>query len=512
MFSLRTISLSVSLLLCLILTVSNADDSFDCGEPTAGVPRFTQLAVFPNPVQVGQTVHVRAVVVLPALNNQTLNGSLTMEIKYQGTPVPIPGISLCDSTDAIVCSALTAGQNAISFDYEVPQIPEGDYTITLYGPTSSFVSSGCLTFTVTVEDPTQNGKFLSYLRAELAGSAQFSNPDYTKRQIGDIVQIGPIGSVPTSVSSAYAWGTFISVEGTQDNILSDVVTTGLVWGLSGNMTTMKYSQTLRAQTYTGTFYVGYVNAYTQHALTTAVLDGDFSLTWTYTQTASGTVTTLQGELTLNEMAVLPTGWSDPLVYQRLGPFTVYTSTEGILTVNGSEKICTSGSACDFDATVSNPSKKLLTSADVGLIIAFGVGVPLIITLAVVTILYLRRRRSFEEEDGIFSASRKPEYGNALVVDDIIQETREHSPELIPRLNRHPGDYSDDEYERRGRRSRRNSRRETSMSRSRTPSRSESLSPSPSRSESRSASASRSRSRSRSYSEDYSSDGSSASRD
>lgn len=314
------------------------------------------------------------------------------------------------------------------------------------------------------------------------------------------MQVGPIGPAPAFASSTYQWGTFISVTGSQDVIVPYFNPTGYVWGMSGSMVQMVYFNTTRAQTYQGTFYVGYVSSLSQSLKTRAVdvsiLDGTFNLTWFLTTDSNGVVSsTLSGKLMFDDIASLPLGWAHPITLGRFGELSAATSTEGILLLEGTKNYCFTSSPCVFNqvppsqvtgggSTLSKHVENIL----IGVLVSFGV----VIILLAALLLWYRNKRHFEEEDGIFAAARKPEYGNALVVDDIIQETREHGGgnTLIPRLDRHPGDtgsdLSEDELDRRPR----------SRSTRRTPSSRPPHSPGSSPARSRNVSRSRSRSHSR----------------
>jgi len=439
----------VVLLLALSCTIKGDTNWQSCDGVGISFKHFT---LFPNPVAVGQSVHGLAVITLTNVNPGDVQiGSINVDILYNKASVfTLTNIPLCNSTNAIVCNTLSAGDNTVSFDFQVPKILAGDYTVKFTGKIGQGASlqMGCLTFDISVVDPTQDGYFRSYIQASLAGSAQFENTDYLARGLGDIVQVGPVGPVPTIYSSLYQWGTFLSVEGSQDSIASFFNPANYVWGMNGSMVAMRYHNTTRQQTYQGVFTVGYVTSLSNRAMDVVIVEGTFNLTWSY-KTENGKISSnLTGTIMFDDIATLPTSWSRPFTLGRYGILDAETNSEGTLIVSGSKDYCATDSACKRNneeairsSTTGKKSNSSLSDRNLGLIIGLCIGIPLVLILLVALFLYRRHRKHYEEEAGIFNAARKPEYGNALVVDDIIQETREHGGNntLIPRLDRHPGD-------------------------------------------------------------------------
>jgi hypothetical protein len=457
---------------------------------------------------------------------QVTGGTITLMVTYDGTTYSIPGISLCNSTSAIACSSLASGPNPISFEFTVPKIPTGTYGVQLVANLVGVAKQGCLKFDVTVQDPSDTSPvFTSWLEATLAGVAQFPvgnnislSSNYTSRRIGDPIQVGPLGNMPANIAKNNQWGSFINVVGSEDIIDPGFNPAGYVWGLNGNMTVMRIlsTQQIHTQTYEGTFYLGYVNNMDQRTLDTDILEGEFILTWTFDYGSDGTVTSsLAGDIYFDRQAVLPTGWRAPISIGRLVRLSLYTNSQGNLIVNGTKKYCLTTELCDFEQTGVAPPSEGLTDKDIGIMVALLVGIPLIAALIGATVLYLRHKRRTEQEEGIFSSARKPEYGNALVIDDIIQESREHGGSgLIPPLERRPGDsdsdYSDEDDNHTRPLSPRSGRSSNRGSRISSSSRRRSRSPSPSDSDlRRSPAAGR---RSRSFDDSDSDGGSSEDRD
>jgi len=440
-------------------------------------PKFNQFTIFPQPILTGQTVHLYTAVNLPDAMPTITGGTIEMRIEYNGvTFLDITDISLCNSTSSIACYSLTPGQsNAFSFDFTVPQIPVGSYTFQLsFSPLPLTIKQACVSFTVDVGSAvaTEN-VYTSSIEATLAGVAQFPNPDYTQRTVHDTVQVGPIGPASPSVSANYPWGTFLSVTGSPDLVSPNFSPSGYVWGLAGAMQTMvaPINTATTQQSYNGTFYIGYIATPTQNILTTLIVTGTFALSWNYTVPSEGGAVTssLTGQINFDNSAVLPLGWSAPITLGRLGQLAVTTSPGGTLSVSGSKSICIAN-PCTPGTPTPAPSKHhvlVLSTQNLTILLCLVIGVPVLTVIGVLLFLWSRQRRHYEQEEGIFSTARKPEYGNALVVDDIIQETKEHGGTLIPRgADKYPDDLTDQERSNEGsRRGRERRARSTSPSRS-----------------------------------------------
>lgn len=440
-----------SIVLVLVLLVSSLYTVVawnDCGQSmNTEVPRFTQFALFPNPAKVGQTVHARAVVSLSGVTAGTVtDGTIQIVVSFDGeTVISIPGVSLCNSTSSIMCSTLASGDNPVSFNFVLPVIPAGQYGVTLFVNPLGISKGGCVNFDLTVEDPSSGNMFTSWIEATLAGVAQFSIADYEQRQFGDLIQVGPIGP---STSGTYQWGTFMSIIGSQDVLGASFSPVGYVWGLNGNMTGAQITRGLiQQQTYSGTFYLGYVRSLLKKTLDTKIADGSFTLTWSYSyENGQLTSSLLSGTLDFDDDAVLPLGWQAPVSLGRLGTFSLYTNDAGILIVNSTKKYCLTAEPCDFAGVGAAPSAGSVSDRNIVIAVTIAIGIPLIAVLIFASVLWLRHKRRHEDEAGIFSAARKPEYGNALVIDDIIQESREHGSSIIPQLERRPGDTESDDDE------------------------------------------------------------------
>lgn len=62
----------------------------------------------------------------------------------------------------------------------------------------------------------------------------------------------------------------------------------------------------------------------------------------------------------------------------------------------------------------------LSRDELGLAIGLPIAVVFVVLLVAALLFWMKRRRETEQEDGVFAVARKPEYGSALVVDDIIE--------------------------------------------------------------------------------------------
>jgi len=215
------------------------------------------------------------------------------------------------------------------------------------------------------------------------------------------------------------------------------------------MTELQYNSGFKEkQTYTGTFYIGYVSSLTKRTLDTEIAEGDFKLTWTFRKESNGALTsTLVGTIYFDPAPRVPKGWSAPVTLDRLGPYSLHTNDAGMIMVQATKKYCLTAEPCDFEGQGAAPGNEGLSDNDIAIMVALLVGIPLIAAMVGATLLFLRHRKRNEEEAGIFSAARKPEYGNALVIDDIIQESREQNGSVLSPRSRRSGDsydYSDDD--------------------------------------------------------------------
>jgi len=363
----------------------------------------------------------------------------------------------------------------------------------------------CIQFSITV-DGTASTTFTSYYQATLLGSALFSEQDYTKRQNGEYLQVGPAGPLNNSGAPLY-YGSIKYLSGSGDLVPNPYYdTSNYVWGLSGAINKISIGPKGQiTHTYNGEWYLGYMDENDITAIgndydyLNPLLTGQFALNWTYT---SGSVAQVNGYVTFPDTAdtgVLPYGWGYPLLYQRIPTHQVVTSDVGFLMIKGSLPFCSTGICKSPPPPDAAKGGSGLASDKLGIAIGVPLAVVFVVILFVAAALYWRRRRETEKEDGIFAVARKPEYGSALVVDDIIEETRGSRTlqAMIDIKDEYDGPYSGDDSD---------SGSERGRSRSRTPN---AASRSVSRSRSRSGSRS---SRARSVNGDESDPGASASRD
>eukprot|EP00026_Physarum_polycephalum_P006035 Phypoly_transcript_06075.p1 GENE.Phypoly_transcript_06075~~Phypoly_transcript_06075.p1 ORF type:complete len:266 (+),score=17.85 Phypoly_transcript_06075:1002-1799(+) len=228
--------------------------------------------------------------------------------------------------------------------------------------------------------------------------------------------------------------------------------------------------------YQGECYLGYINnintsiAGNFYDYMTPLIDGTFTLNWTYTDSSTAEI---NGVAQFQPAATIPYGWGFPLLYGRLGEHQVVTSDVGFLMIKGNMPFCTSG-VCAAPPAQGGSKHHGLSSQKLGLAIGLPIAGVFLIILIAAAIIYYRKRRESEKEDGVFAVSRKPEYGSALVVDGIIEETM-GSKTMQAMLDMRDDDESehdsDDGYGRSGQSGR--SGRSRSRSRSRSVSRSRS---------------------------------------
>lgn len=142
------------------------------------------------------------------------------------------------------------------------------------------------------------------------------------------------------------------------------------------------------------------------------------MTYVYTDSATAVIS---GYVVMDDQASIPHNWGYPLLYGRIPRHEIVTSNTGFLMIQGSDTYCAAESC---QAAVGDKKPKGGLSGDkLGLAIGVPIAVIFVIVLITAALFWMKRRRETEQEDGVFAVARKPEYGSALVVDDIIEETR-----------------------------------------------------------------------------------------
>jgi len=401
--------------------------------------------------------------------------------------VTISSLDFCSISTTFTCP-LQAVSNILTWQYTVPNILPGTYQI-IYTIVEDNPPDGnpysCIQFPITIAGPTA-ATFTSEYSASLLGTAVFTEDDYTQRQIGQSVQVGPAGPLNYS---ALGYGTIRNLAGSGDLVPNSFYdTTHFVWGLYGTMIKQQIgSNGQQTHIYSGTCYLGYINPSTStlgnyYDYNSPLLEGSFVLNWTYVDSSTAQI---NGVANFDPPANIPLGWGFPLLYGRLGTHQVVTSSVGFLMIQASLPFCPNGLCASPPPSSGGGGGHGLSSGKLGMAIGIPIAVVFVIVLVAAALFYMKRRRETEQEDGIFAVARKPEYGSALVVDDIIEESRgSRTLQAMIDLNQGNDDGNDDES---------GSESESDRSRSRTPqSRSRSASPSMSRSRSRSDSRSRSR--------------------
>jgi len=391
----------------------------------------TEFDAFPSPVAVGGTVYIRTII------NPTYDmgdGTVRLSVYYSDnfdvsglTPVvDITGLQLCNLSTSITCP-FTAGTHILAWEYRVPDVLPGTYQVKYtiledYSPDDNPYS--CIQFSITVEGQKTN-EFTSWYQATLLGTALFTQPDYKLRQIGERLQVGPSGPLNGSISPVPYYGSIKYLSGSGDlvpNAFYD--TSNFIWGLSGTMV----KQTIGAQgqtshIYEGNCYLGYINNINTtivgnfYDYATPLIEGTFSLNWTYTDSSTAQI---NGAANFN-LPTIPFGWGFPLLYGRIKEHQIVTSDVGFLMIKGSLPFCTSG-VCASPPAQGATKKHGLAGQKLGLAIGLPIAGFFLIVLIAAAIYYYKKKRETEKEDGVFAVSRKPEYGSALVVDGIIEET------------------------------------------------------------------------------------------
>jgi len=382
-------------------------------------------------VEVGGTVYIRTIIqptyaMGSAKVRLSVYYSENTDVSSLTPLIDMPSLEFCNLSTSISCP-LQAGTHILSWEYRVPDILPGTYQIIYVimedTPDPNGNAYSCIQFAITV-DGAKSNSYTSWYQATLVGTALFSNQlDYTQRKLGEFLQVGPAGPLNGSISPVPYYGNIKNLAGSGElvpNAFYD--TANFVWGLSGQM---EYQSTGSngnvLHMYKGDCYLGYINPNSAavgnyYDYMTPLISGTFVLNWSYTGSSTAEIS---GTAIFGPPSTIPYGWGFPLVFGRLGTHEVVTSNVGFLMIEGSLPYC-DGLICQ---TPPAPGKsKGLASDKLGLAIGLPIGIVFLVILAAAAFLYYRKRKETEQEDGIFAVSRKPEYGSALVVDGIIEET------------------------------------------------------------------------------------------
>jgi len=322
----------------------------------------------------------------------------------------------------IKCPLSASSRDILMWEFVVPRLPPGTYQIKydILQTVGTDTFSSCFQFSITI-DNTFSGTYRSWYSATLIGKAFFTRSDYTTRTVGDALQVGPLGPLFASDLSDLPYGSLSSLMGSGDLVPTGPFdTTGYVWGITGILEEKIIGATSSQQShiYYGEFYLGYMQGSSTYNYTNPLLFGTFNLNWTYTDSSTASVS---GTAIFSANSTIPPGWGVPLLYGRIGTHKVVTNDKGFLMITGNTEFCPSGVCPSFDNVQS--STPTLTSDKLALVIALPVAFVFVVVLVGAGLIWFVNRRKTEQEDGVFAVARKPEYGAALVVDDIIEETR-----------------------------------------------------------------------------------------
>jgi hypothetical protein len=335
---------SYCITLLFVGLLASASLAANCYGPASKLA-VTEFDAFPSPVPVGGTVYIRTNI-QPKYDMGSANVQLSVyysekfDVSGLKPIVDITGLQLCNLSTSVTCP-LVAGTHILQWEYRVPDILPGTYqiryTILEDSPQDGNPYS-CIQFPIIVDGPKTNS-FKSWYQATLLGTALFSNQEsYKDRQVGEYLQVGPLGPLNNSISPAPFYGSIKYLSGSGDLVPNSYYdTSNFVWGLWGTMS--KQSVGPKGQIshiYEGECYMGYINQmsitkvgnYYDH--TKPLLECEFMLNWTYIDSATAHIS---GYAQFTPKAVIPFGWGFPLTYGRIDTHQVVTSDVGFLMVS-----------------------------------------------------------------------------------------------------------------------------------------------------------------------------------
>jgi len=423
----------------------------DCGMPLQRWISYEDVTLSPaDDIQTGAllSLNIFAVMNQPITPSDTINTLLTI-IKDDQLFMNASTRSLCDMLSANKQGCSYSEGDKISFTYQfyVPVIPRGNYTIRLYQTSTQLgVEVGCAQLSTTVEGITtpKSCTYQSQFDAQFQGTFHFAHPNPIQQQVGDYIQVANWGENAGASASAFTWGTFSSITGTVDIIgNTSIDPTNYVWGLNGTLVAMS-NGTNPLHVYNGTVVVGY--NYTSNNTIQFVYGGSFSFVFE-ARSSGNTYNLQQSYIALFSRWYHPVGFPYPLVIGNLDPLTVGETSIPVtvdqsgailpitvpkMSISGIKNWCTCGDTCglgggDFDrqqvAAGTNKQGLSLTAQA-----AIAVGVVGSVALVMATIFFVVHYRSSKRpilDPSEVVYPNKPDYGNLALGEIIDEETGEH---------------------------------------------------------------------------------------
>jgi len=418
------------LVLSLLSPLVNSINWADCGIPLTREISYTGVTAAPTLLNVSSagtqlSANVQANLLTSLISGST---SIVLQVLKDGqTYLNVGAGDLCSilQTSTNWNCPLSVGPYSLSFIYQLPPLPTGDYVVKIIAYDQTSTEIGCLAVETSVLGlQTQTCDYTSSLSADLIGSTFYAN---------NTIQIGPLG--PQGQDLGYTWGTFVDIHASVDLTgEAPVDLNGYVWGLTGVM-----NKSVAGYIFQGTFVVGYLpNPAVQ---TGAILIEQGTFSWQMTpnpEVVNPPYLFQQGTVSFNPTYSYPTGFPYPLAFGNLNPFQVVPSSDGnYFSVTGQKTWCTCGcsssasnsSDASGDKIGSAPSASSGGSGPnwrTGTIVLSTLGSIAVVLLAGLMV-YLWRRE--EKPPAVYDDSdmmdpRKPDYG-AIAINEIFEDHRDY---------------------------------------------------------------------------------------
>jgi len=424
--------MKVTLLLSLLcITIASASWA-DCGIPLTRKIYYQGVVLSPSQISIGtqlddHDISVNVGALIKDYNVQ-LNTSVSMLITKDGeTYFNGPIGDLCTilwNANRVSCP-LNEGSYSFSYQYTLPPLPSGNYTVTIttYEPITGN-QIGCLAVSASIIGlGASQCSYTSTLSASMLGTVVFQGTD------SSIIQIGPRGPDGMDLGPNYPWGTFKNLVASPDLVGYTFNPSNYVWGLRGAINT-----SVSQDQFDGTLYIGYRPNATDYENAQLVYQGIFS--WQMTPSAGDSKAPAYifqtGTVSLIPPYFYPDGFPYPLNIGNLAPFTIDQSTsQTTFTITASRGWCRCN--CDLggighDNIVPNPSKKSgLSNYEKGTI-AVGVVGGVVLIAAIFFIIRSRRtkRRPVVYDDTDLLDPQKPDYGTMAINEAFEAEEQEYN--------------------------------------------------------------------------------------
>jgi len=422
----HTIRLWIPLLLSLLFTSVVRAQFVDCGIPLTREIYYQGVTVSPSSINFASPPPGLPGGLISVNVDANLQSFLDVGQAFVVLQVVKDGAIYVNVSVGDLCSILQSAnqQNcpllpkeySLSYLYQLPPLPTGDYTVNIITYDLTNTEIGCLSVEATVTDLVAQAAcgYTSTLSAQLSGSLNFPN---------NTIQVGPWG--PGGIALNYPWGTFENVVASSDIFGSDHGSfDSFVWGLTGTL-----NESLPGSVFEGTIVVGYLPDPTVPSGATLVQQGVFSWHMQPNQQATNPPFIFEsGTVDFSPKYAFPSGFPYPLALGNLNPYQVVPSTNGdLFSVSASRYWCTCGCPSESGSGDKIGSAQGLAGSnsppnwELGSIIVGTIGGSILIAVAIIAFyLWRHPRKPMAYDDTDLMDPQKPDYGS-IAINEIFED-------------------------------------------------------------------------------------------